>query len=75
MCFEDLCNPNLIEDTVAELVAQRVYGLALGYKGLNDREDLRRDPVFALLEGKDDPEGEQRARARIGERRQQERTR
>jgi hypothetical protein len=35
-CFEDLRNPDLIEHTVAELVAQRVYGLALGYEDRND---------------------------------------
>ena len=62
-CFEDLRNPDLIEHTVAELVAQRVYGLALGYEDLNDHDDLRRDPVFAVLVGKEDPEGEKRVRA------------
>jgi hypothetical protein len=62
-CFEDLRNPELIEHTVAELIAQRVYGLALGYEDLNDHDDLRRDPLFAVLVGKEDPEGEKRARA------------
>jgi len=62
-CFEDLCNPDLIEDTVAELVAQRVFGLALGYEGLNDHDDLMRDPVFAVLVEENDPEGERWARA------------
>jgi hypothetical protein len=62
-CFEDLRNPELIEHTVAELVAQRVYGLALGYEDLNDHDELRRDPLFAVLVGKEDPEGENRARA------------
>jgi hypothetical protein len=28
---------------VQELVAQRVYGLALGYEDLNDHEELRND--------------------------------
>ena len=63
-CFEDLRNAELIEHTVAELVAQRVYGLALGYEDLNDHDDLRRDPLFAVLVGKEDPEGEQRVRQR-----------
>jgi hypothetical protein len=63
-CFEDLRNPELIEHTVAELVAQRVYGLALGYEDLNDHDDLRRDPLFAVLVGKEDPEGENRVRPR-----------
>jgi hypothetical protein len=63
-CFEDLRNPELIEHTVAELIAQRVYGLALGYEDLNDHDDLRRDPLFAVLVGKEDPEGEERVRSR-----------
>jgi hypothetical protein len=61
-CFEDKRNPEAIEHTVAELVAQRIYGLALGYEDLNDHDDLRRDPLFAVLVGKEDPEGEKRAR-------------
>jgi hypothetical protein len=63
-CFEDLRDPDLIEHTVTQLVAQRVYGLALGYEDLNDHDDLRRDPLFAVLVGKEDPEGERRVRER-----------
>ena len=63
-CFEDLRNPELIEHTVAELVGQRIYGLALGYEDLNDHDELRRDPLFAVLVGKEDPEGEERVRSR-----------
>src|SRR5512136_2223214 len=62
-CFEDLRNPEMIEHTVAELVAQRVYGLALGYEDLNDHDELRRDPLFAVLVGKEDPKGETRVRS------------
>jgi len=61
-CFEDLRNPEMVEHTVAELVGQRIYGLALGYEDLNDHDDLRRDPLFAVLVGKEDPEGGNRAR-------------
>jgi hypothetical protein len=61
-CFEDLRNPDLIKHTVSELIAQRVYGLALGYEDLNDHDELRRDPLFAVLVGKEDPEGEKRVR-------------
>ena len=43
-CFTDYRNPDLIEHTVEELVAQRVYGLALGYEDLNDHDQLRKDP-------------------------------
>ena len=34
------------------LVGQRVFGLALGYEDLNDHDELRKDPVFAVLAGK-----------------------
>src|SRR5512136_2062172 len=61
-CFEDLRDPELIEHSVAELVSQRVYGLALGYEDLNDHDELRRDPLFAVLVGKADPEGRDRVR-------------
>jgi hypothetical protein len=61
-CFKDLRDPEMIEHTVAELVAQRIYGLALGYEDLNDHDELRRDPLFAVLVGKEDPEGENRVR-------------
>jgi Transposase DDE domain group 1 len=53
--FTDFRNPNLIEHTVEELVAQRVYGLALGYEDLNDHEELRNDPLLAVLVEKEDP--------------------
>ena len=35
-CFEDRRDPKLIEHQVSELLAQRVYALALGYEDLND---------------------------------------
>jgi hypothetical protein len=63
-CFEDLRNPELIEHSVHELIARRVYGLALGYEDLNDHDDLRRDPLFAVLVEKEDPEGRNRIRSR-----------
>ncbi len=63
-CFTDHRNPDLIEHTVEELIAQRVYAIALGYEDLNDHDELRRDPVLATLAGKLDPTGNQRVRAR-----------
>ena len=45
-------------------MAQRVYGLALGYEDLNDHQELRRDPLLAVLAEKPDPTGESRVRAR-----------
>jgi hypothetical protein len=51
-CFRDHRRPDLIEHDVATLVAQRVFGLALGYEDLNDHDHLRHDPVMAVLAGK-----------------------
>jgi hypothetical protein len=59
-CFEDLRNPDLIEHTVEELLAQRIQALALGYEDLNDHAQLRRDPLLAVAAGKLDPLGEHR---------------
>ena len=63
-CFTDHRNPDLIEHTVEELIAQRVYALALGYEDLNDHDDLRRDPLLATVVGKADPTGKTRQRQR-----------
>jgi len=57
-CFTDYRNADLIEHTVKELVAQRVYGLALGYEDLNDHEELRNDPLLAVLVEKANPSQE-----------------
>jgi hypothetical protein len=45
---------------MAELLAQLIYGLALGYEYLNDHEELRRDPLLAVLVEKEDLPGKQR---------------
>ena len=57
-CFTDYRDPDLIEHPVKQLVAQRVYGLALGYEDLNDHEELRNDPLLAVLVEKEDPDNE-----------------
>jgi hypothetical protein len=51
-CFSDHRHPLWIVHELRELLAQRIYGLALGYEDLNDHEELRRDPLLALLAGK-----------------------
>src|ERR1700730_6059107 len=51
-CFHDVRCQALIEHEVVTLVAQRVFGIALGYEDLNDHDDLRHDPVMAVLAGK-----------------------
>jgi len=51
-CFHDARCPELTEHQVATLVGQRVFGIALGYEDLNDHDDLRHDPIMAVLAGK-----------------------
>ena len=51
-CFEDRRQPWRITHTVEEMVAQRVYGLALGYEDLSDHDQLREDPLLAVLSGR-----------------------
>ncbi len=63
-CFRDGRDPSRAEHSVASLVAQRIYGIALGYEDLNDHEQLRSDPLLAVLVGKGDPLGQDRVRER-----------
>jgi hypothetical protein len=55
-CFTDLRSQERIEHGVEQMLAQRVYGLALGYEDLNDHDQLRRDRLMGLLAGKREPE-------------------
>jgi hypothetical protein len=59
-CFTDHRDEDFIEFTVQELLLQRVMGLALGYEDLNDHEQLRHDPLLALLCGRKDITGQDR---------------
>jgi hypothetical protein len=59
-CFDDYRDPELVEHTVYELLAQRIFALALGYEDLNDHDTLRHDPFLAVLVGKADPTGQDR---------------
>jgi hypothetical protein len=59
-CFRDYRDPRFTEFTVEELVAQRVYGLDLGYEDLNDHDQLRSDPALAVVVGREDVKGENR---------------
>ena len=63
-CFTDHRDPALIEHALPELLKQRIFGLCLGYEDINDHEQLRYDPLLAVLVGKKDPQGENRVRSR-----------
>jgi Transposase DDE domain group 1 len=51
-CFRDARDPALVEHAVATMIRQRVVGIALGYEDLVDHDELRHDPVMAVLAGK-----------------------
>jgi len=51
-CFIDHRSPELVEHLVPTLVGQRVFGIALGYEDINDHDELRHDPIMAILAGK-----------------------
>jgi hypothetical protein len=51
-CFHDERRADLIEHEVVTLVGQRVFAIALGYEDLNDHDELRHDPIMAVLAGK-----------------------
>jgi hypothetical protein len=51
-CFHDTRRQHLIEHEVVTLLGQRVFGIALGYEDLNDHDELRHDPMMAVLAGK-----------------------
>jgi Transposase DDE domain group 1 len=51
-CFTDTRMAELVEHSVSTMVTQRVIGIALGYEDLNDHDELRHDPVLAVLAGK-----------------------
>ncbi len=63
-CFTDHRSADRIEHSVAAMLAQRVCGLALGYEDLNDHDQLRADPLLAVLAGVRDPTGEDRKQER-----------
>ena len=51
-CFIDTREPERVEHALGELLAQRIYALALGYEDVNDHEELRHDPLLAVVAGK-----------------------
>jgi hypothetical protein len=55
-CFLDGRDPERVQHSVQEMISQRVYGLALGYEDINDHEQLRSDPLFSVLAGREELE-------------------
>jgi hypothetical protein len=51
-CFADGRAQAQVEHTIEAMVAQRVFGIALGYEDLVDHDHLRHDPVLAALAGR-----------------------
>jgi hypothetical protein len=51
-CFTDHRMADLVVHEVSRLVGQRVLGIALGYEDLIDHDELRHDPVMAVLGGR-----------------------
>lgn len=47
-CFQDYRKPNRVDHSIESLIKQRTYGLVMGYEDLNDHDELRHDPMFAL---------------------------
>jgi hypothetical protein len=56
-CFGDERDARWIDHSVQQLLAQRLYAMALGYEDLNDHVLLRRDPLLAVACEKTDPLG------------------
>src|SRR5439155_7055254 len=50
--------PGKVRHTLGDLLAQRIYGLALGYEDANDAGRLADDPIHKLLLDRDPLEGE-----------------
>ncbi len=54
-CFRDHRDPRYVQHPIEQMLAQRIYGLALGYEDLNDHDQWRHDPLLGLLAGKRHP--------------------
>jgi len=48
-CIPDSRHPVFTVHSQRTLLAQRIFGIALGYEDLNDHQSLRQDPLFQIL--------------------------
>ena len=51
-CFTDHRDPKRTQYSLRTLIAQRILGIAQGYEDLNDHDQLRHDPLMALVSEK-----------------------
>lgn len=56
-CFKDFRDPGRVRHTLQQLLAQRLYGIALAYEDLVDHDHVGSDALFAAVVGKADPHG------------------
>ena len=57
-CLVDRREPGKIRHTLAELLGQRIFGIACGHPDGNDADHLADDPIHKLLLGRDPVAGE-----------------
>ncbi len=57
-CLVDDRQPGKVRHTLADLLAQRIYGLACGHPDANDADRLADDPMHKLLLGRDPIDGD-----------------
>ena len=51
-CLPDPRDPRYIQHEQREMLAQRIFSLALGYEDLNGQQTLRDDPALQIAAGK-----------------------
>ena len=57
-CLPDPRDPRRIVHEQREMLAQRIFSVALGYEDLNDQQTMRDDPALQVAAGKEaDPDG------------------
>lgn len=52
-CIEDFRQSSKVQHPLLEMLRQRLFGIACGYADANDAAQLRDDPIFKLLVGRD----------------------
>jgi hypothetical protein len=57
-CLVDERQPGKVHHSLADLLAQRIYGLACGHADANDADRLADDPIHKMLLGRDPVAGE-----------------